>query len=77
MLGLGTHARRRMRQRGITETEIEEALEAVEAKFPADEYPDERIVIFGSTSAGRRLKIVVESSDDRYVITVADRDDER
>lgn len=77
MLGLSSHALRQMRARDITETEVEEALETPESTYAADEYPDERVVILGSTKSGRPLKVVVEAQDHGYVITVADRSDER
>jgi len=34
------------------------------------------MVVLGRTAAGRRLKIVVEGADERFVWTVADRDEE-
>ena len=77
MLRLAQHARERMRRRGITESEVEEALANITAQWPSDEYPDERTVICGTTRNGRRLKVVLPTADTGYVITVMDRDDER
>lgn len=76
MLGLAQHARLRMRQRDITESEIEEALTHASDRYPSDDAPD-RTVVLGTTRNGRRLKVVVSTEDEQYVITVADRDDER
>lgn len=71
------HARRRMAQRGITATEIEEAAaDPSRTTFPSAELPQERLVILGETRAGRRLKLVVLADDNEFVITVADRDSE-
>jgi hypothetical protein len=33
-------------------------------------------VILGTTARGRRLKVVVLARDERFVVTVADRDEE-
>lgn len=77
MLGLDPHARKRMRQRDITEAEIEEALSNKTSQYPSDHYPDDRIVVCGKTRNGRRLKVIVESADPEYVISVMDQDDDR
>ncbi len=76
MLGLAQHARLRMRARGITEPEIEQALARADSRYPSQDDPD-RIVVFGVTEAGRLLKIVVLARDPEYVVTVADRSDDR
>lgn len=77
MLGLSPHARKQMAVRDISETEIEDALKHETHRYPSDDFPEERVVILGTTGYDRRLKIVVEATDTEYVITVADRDDER
>lgn len=66
-----------MIQRDIGEGEIDEALANETDRWPSDDYPDDRLVICGTTRNGRRLKVVVEVADPNYVVTVADRDDER
>ncbi len=63
------HAIRRMRLRGVSKVEVLEALLSRQETRPSDEYPNRSIVI-GTTSAGRRLKIIL-SSDEQTVITVA------
>ena len=50
------HAKHRMEQRGITPAEIEEALAKGEPR-PSDELKG-MVRLEGSTSAGRRLRIV-------------------
>lgn len=62
-----------MRERGILESEIDEALRWPETQYESQQDPT-RAMVLGSTSAGRRLKVVVLVSDPDYVITVADRD---
>ena len=69
------HALARMAGRRIAATEVAEALADRETSYPSRRRPD-RLVILGRSSAGRRLKIVVEVADERYVWTVADRDEE-
>ncbi len=76
MLGLSQHARIRMRARGITETEIEQALARADSRYPSDDDPA-KIVVLGVTETGRPLKIVVLAVDPEYVVTVADRSDNR
>jgi hypothetical protein len=69
------YLQRRMRQRGITEPEIDEILADPEIEYPSESFAD-RKVLLGRTSKGRRLKVVVLKADPEYVITVADRDNE-
>jgi hypothetical protein len=76
VLFLSVHAVRQMERRQIVRAEVIEALAAPETTYPSDDYPDERTVVLGSTSAGRRLKVVVSQDDANDVITVADRDSE-
>jgi uncharacterized DUF497 family protein len=73
-LRMSGHAQRRLAERGITLEEAQEAVDGREIAYPSEEYPDERVVILGRTSAGRRLKVVVSAADNDVVITVADRD---
>jgi hypothetical protein len=65
-----------MASRGITETEVVEAVERPETTYRAKDDPS-RLVILRRTVAGRRLKVVVPAVDRCVVITVADRDGER
>lgn len=76
MLFLEVHAVRQMQRRGIVKAEVLEALAEPETTYPSEDYPDHRLVILGSTVAGRRLKVVVSRVDPEHVITVADRDSE-
>lgn len=74
-LRFSAHASQRMKSRRITQAEVEEALaDPGRVRYPSADYPSERLVILGDTSAGRRLKIVVPVDDNETVITVADRD---
>ncbi len=75
LLRFDQHALARMAGRGITASEVAEALADRETSYPSRRRPD-RLVILGHTAAGRRLKIVVEAADERFVWTVADRDKE-
>ncbi|MDK3255076.1 DUF4258 domain-containing protein [Blastococcus capsensis] len=70
------HARRRMAARRIDAAEVEEALAAPDLVHASQEHPDERTVIRGRTSTGRRLKVVVLTDDKEYVVTVADQGSE-
>ena len=70
------HALKQMKRRHISLMEVEEALASPETSYPSREYPDDRVVVLGSTSGGRRLKIVVLADDNEFVVTVADRDTE-
>jgi hypothetical protein len=65
-----------MASRRIDAAEITEVLAAPDTTHPARDNPDEAIVVFGRTSSGRRLKVIVRADDNEYVITVADRDSE-
>jgi uncharacterized DUF497 family protein len=70
------YSRRRMAMRGITTEEVDEVLAAPDTVYSSADYPDERTVVLGRTSGGRRLKVVVRADDNEFVITVADRDSE-
>jgi hypothetical protein len=62
--------------RGILEAEVDEALASVGGtSYPDETHPD-RTVHLKDTSAGVRLKIVVPNNNPRFVITVADRDND-
>ncbi len=77
MLGLSPHARKQMAVRDISEAEIEDALKNETERYPSADLPDERLVILGTTGNNRRLRVVVETEDTGYIVTVADRNDER
>ena len=64
----GAHARQRMRERGISEEEVEEAQRNVYAVTPANR-PD-RVNLWGRTEAGRRLRITTYRDNPRFIITV-------
>jgi len=65
-----------MTQRGISRGEIDEALDNVGTSYPSEDHPD-RTVNLGECKNGRRLKVVVLNADPQFVVTVADRDDQR
>lgn len=68
-----------MASRSIDESEVEDAVGSYrETTYPSADDPS-ATVILGSTKASppRRLKVVVRTADPEFVITVADRDDER
>jgi hypothetical protein len=69
------HALARMAERSITGAEVAQALGDRETTYPSRRRPN-RLVVLGRTAAGRRLKVVVEVGDERFVWTVADRDEE-
>lgn len=69
------YVQRRMKQRDITEAEIDEALANPQTTYRSASDPD-RLVVLSMLASGRRLKIVVLEADPEYVITVADRDRE-
>lgn len=73
-LFLTMHAWDQMTLRSITRDEVTEAHTRRDTTYRSEDYPDERLVILGTTSAGRRLKIVVPINDQNTIITVADRD---
>lgn len=62
------HARDQMRRRGVTEQQVEQALNR-----PAGNRPGEpgTIWINGIVAGGRRLSVCVRVHDRRYVVTVA------
>lgn len=64
-----------MKQRDITQAEIEEALGQPDTTYPSTSHPD-RSVVLSTLRSGRRLKVVVQTNDPQYVVTVADRDRE-
>lgn len=66
------HARQRMKQRGITEQEVHEALNNLHLEYPSRTNPNCQVG-HGTTSAGRELKIVVDVSDPNILtmVTVA------
>lgn len=76
-LKFSDHAQTQMARRGIKESEVEQAHATRETTYSSYQPGIRpRLVILGSTEEGRRLKIVVLADDHRYVITVADRDQE-
>jgi hypothetical protein len=70
------HALQQMAARSITLEEVARALDEPETTYPSSRRAD-RIILLGTTKAGRRLKIVVPAADTHVLITVADRDQER
>jgi hypothetical protein len=72
-LRFSDHARRRMRQRAIDAAEVAEVLTNPDVRRPSEDAPL-RIVVIGTTPAGRELFVVVVSdSDPLLVVTVAER----
>ena len=65
---LSEHARRRMRERGITEEEVAEALRDVFAETSAGTWS--RVNVWGRTCTGRILRITTYGDDRAYVVTV-------
>lgn len=75
MLMFSLHALERLAKRGITRSEVLEALGNRETVYEsAGERP--ALVVLGTTATGRRLKVAVDKDDESYVITVADRGSE-
>jgi Domain of unknown function (DUF4258) len=74
-LRLTHHAFQQMATRGITLEEVTEALEEPETTYLSP-YRDDRMTVLGTTTTGRRLKIVVPTAEPHLIITVADRDQE-
>lgn len=70
------HALGRMESRGITRAEIEQGLTRRETVYVSPE-DSSSTVILCSTDAGRQLKVVVDTNDEEYIITVADRGEGR
>lgn len=65
------HARERMRQRGISDQEVEHVIQNPELSYPTREGN----TILEGTYQGRRIKvIIVRDSDPPHVITTAPRD---
>ena len=65
---LSEHARRRMRERGITEEEVAEALRDVFAETSARTWS--RVNVWGRTGTGRILRITTYRDDRAYVVNV-------
>jgi len=68
-----------MTGRRISEVEVEEAWAArhVTVREPAGARRSGDVLVIRSTlRSGRRLKVVVSADDERFVITVADQDEE-
>ena len=64
------HARLRMRQRGISEAEVEHVLSQPDVEYPGN-VPGRRV--YGGYPNGRYIKVVwVEGTDPVEVVTVAD-----
>ena len=63
------HAREQLRERGVTETEIREALMNVRR----ERIDPTGIVRWGTTRRGRRIKIVLDREDPRFVVTLVVR----
>lgn len=69
------HATDQMTDRAISAKEVAEALANVQTSYPSSRPGrDDRTVILGRTTTGRRLKIVVVTATPDYIVTVADRD---
>ena len=66
-----------MTQRGISRGEIDEALDNVGTSYPPRTTPDRTVNLGRCRKNGRRLKVVVLNADPQFVVTVADRDDQR
>lgn len=66
------HALDRMRARRISRQEIEQGLTRRETVYVSDE-DQSATVILCATDAGRKLKVVVATNDENYIVTVADR----
>ncbi|MGH2739190.1 MAG: DUF4258 domain-containing protein [Actinomycetota bacterium] len=65
---LSKHARERMRERGISEREVQEVLANAQVTTPG--LRPNRVNRWGVTMAGRRLRITQPADDPSYVITV-------
>jgi hypothetical protein len=57
-----------MRERGITEEEVSQALRNVLAESEARTW--DRVNVWGMTDAGRMLRITTHRADPSYIITV-------
>jgi hypothetical protein len=68
-LTISDHVRQRLRQRGVTEADLEWAMSHLTGNARLGE-PGTKWV-YGSTSSGRILKVCVKLDDPSYVITVA------
>jgi len=67
-LNYSTHARKRMRQRRISETEVESCLQNQEILYPDKKGNPKYEVRIGE----RYIKVVVAKDNPNYVITVED-----
>ena len=80
LLRYGRHALRQMAARRITKAEVEEVWISREITSQAPASPPHTgsvLVIRSRTIRGRPLKLVVSEPDERFVITVSDRNEER
>ena len=76
-LHFSRHATRRMESRNISPDEVAEAWTSRDATYAVlGPKAGRRLVILGTTASGRRLKVVVLARDERFVVTVADREEE-
>ena len=73
-LRFSRHARDRMRQRGISEAEVVEALTDVHLETPGRSA--DRVNRWGRTRAGRHLRITQYRGVDSFIITVVAPDEE-
>jgi hypothetical protein len=74
-LFLSMHAVHRMRARHITRDEIEQGLTGRETVSVSNEDPTATVILC-STDAGRKLKVVVATDDENFILTAAARGDE-
>jgi hypothetical protein len=73
------HARTRMRRRGISEAQVEQAPATYDTTYPAQPLPGRkfRSTVYVATVDDRRLRVYVEQGrSPTYVRTVAWEDDE-
>ncbi|MEX2586428.1 MAG: DUF4258 domain-containing protein [Actinomycetota bacterium] len=63
------HATKRMKQRQITPAEVEEALRDMDATSRGDR--STRIIRWGTTGSGSRLRVVQYAGRNDFVITAA------
>ena len=79
MLRYSHHAGRRMVRRRISEAEVEEAWvtrHVTVRELARPPRSGDVLVIRTTLRSGRRLKVVVSADDERFVITLADQDEE-
>ena len=63
------HAREQMERRGITEDDVEEALESADTSYPGADKKRENLVKVGTCSNGRRLNVIVKKRKQHIVVT--------